>query len=283
MQYVLGYSGGKDSTATLIYLIKELKIVPVVTFQDTGNESKITYDYVDYISGLLNQWTGNEIIRLKGEYDFLSLAVKKMRFPSNKARFCTEWLKIVPFLRWIEQQEFSENCISVTGIRKEESAARSKRKEFEPNSTYGRPLWNPLIDWRVDEVFKIHEKYGVEINPLYKKGFKRVGCFPCVNSGRLELSLIARHFPERIKEIREWEKTVAEERGKKIKKKDAVKREFQSYFFPRRYTKIDNKPIIWNIDQHVAWATKTEGGQMELGDIKEKSTICAYAGLGICE
>jgi 3'-phosphoadenosine 5'-phosphosulfate sulfotransferase (PAPS reductase)/FAD synthetase len=55
---VLSFSGGKDSTATLIHLIKVLGIVPIVVFCDTGNESKITHDYIDYVSELLKSWGG---------------------------------------------------------------------------------------------------------------------------------------------------------------------------------------------------------------------------------
>lgn len=265
-QYVLSFSGGKDSTATLIYLIKELGIVPIVTFQDTGNESKDTYEYIQHVSNLLKEWTGTEIITLKGEYDFFALAEKKKRAPSMKARFCTEWLKIVPFLRWIEEQPFADNCTIITGIRAEESKARSKRKEHEPESTYGRPLWNPLIKWTVKEVFEIHKKYNVDVNPLYKKGLKRVGCFPCVNAGRIELIAIERHYPERIKEIREWEKKTG-----------------LSYLPRRKFDRRTGEPLIWTIDQHIAWALGEEKGQMELGTIKQDGKLCAYAGLGVCE
>ncbi|MCK5012205.1 MAG: phosphoadenosine phosphosulfate reductase family protein [Candidatus Omnitrophica bacterium] len=265
-QYVLCFSGGKDSTATLLYLIKEKNIVPIVTFQDTGNESKDTYAYIDYISGLLNGWTGTEVIKLKGEYDFFSLAIKKKRFPSMKARFCTEWLKIVPFLRWLEEQPYADDCTIITGIRAAESKARSKRKEHEDKSTYGRPLWNPIITWSAAEVFAIHKKYRIDINPLYKKGLKRVGCFPCVNAGRNELIVLARHYPDRIAEIREVEKQTG-----------------LSYLPRRKFNKITGEAIVWTIDQHVAWALKTLDGQMELGTIKQESTICAYAGLGVCE
>ena len=265
-QHILCFSGGKDSTATLIYLVKELGIIPIAVFSDTGNEAKETYDYVDYISGLLESWGGLPVVRVAGEYDYLSLAIKKKRFPSMKARFCTEWLKLIPFLRWVEWQTCSENYIILTGIRRAESKARSKRQEREDENIYGRPQWNPIISWSAEDVFNIHRKYKVDINPLYKKGFKRVGCFPCCNAGRNELLLIDRHFPDRIDEIREWEARVG-----------------RTYFSPRKCNKITGEPILWGIDEHVSWAKKTLGGQLELGTIKQDSTICAYANLGVCE
>lgn len=266
MEMILSYSGGKDSTATLIHLIKVLGIKPIVVFCDTGNESKDTYKYIDYVSGLLSAWIGSEIITVKGEYDFLSLAIKKKGFPSMKRRFCTEWLKIVPFLRWLELQEYSENCTVITGIRAEESRARALRKEHEPKSTYGRPLWNPLIKWRAKEVFDIHKKYKVDINPMYKKVAKRVGCNPCVNAGRIELLVLDKYDPDRVAEIREWEKKTG-----------------LSYLPRRKKDKFTGEPLIWSIDQHIAWARGLITGQMDLGSINDDSSVCAYAGLGICE
>jgi 3'-phosphoadenosine 5'-phosphosulfate sulfotransferase (PAPS reductase)/FAD synthetase len=260
--HILSFSGGKDSTATLLYLLKEKGLHPHVLFCDTGNETPETYQYVDYISRLIERWGYPPIIRLKGEDDFYSLAKKKQRFPSIKARFCTEWLKIVPFLRWLEEQAFSDDCVIVTGIRKTESKARSKRQEFEESKIYGRPQWNPIVAWSIAEVFAIHEKYGVDINPMYKKGVKRVGCFPCCNAGRLELILLAKHYPERVKEIGQWEHEMG-----------------RTYFAPRCYTK-SNEPVVWGIEKHVAWAKRELNGQQSL---PMDMSVCAYAELGLCE
>ena len=38
----------------------------------------------------------------------------------------------------------------------------------------------PIIDWSSKEVFEL---LGEEKNPLYKQGFDRVGCFPCLAGG----------------------------------------------------------------------------------------------------
>ena len=259
-EYILSFSGGKDSTATLIYLIKERKLKLHVVFCDTFNESPETYRYVDYISGLLEEWGHPPIIKLAGEYSFYSLAAKKQRFPSTKARFCTGMLKIVPKMRWIQDQEFKTDPIVVLGIRKDESHARSKRQEWEfSNRVYGQWLWSPIIDWNVKQVFAIHKKYGVEINPMYKKGFKRVGCFPCVNCGRNELILLAKHYPERVEEIDRWEKELG-----------------STYLAPRR------KGVIWKIKEQIRWAKK-DSQTAEQGLLFPDATLCSYAALGICE
>ena len=275
--YILSFSGGKDSAATLLYLLKEKRLRPHVVFCDTGNETPETYRYVDYISGLIESWGHPPIIKLKGEYDFYSLAKKKKRFPSIKARFCTEWLKIVPKLRWVEEQGL-ENYVMVSGIRRAESRARSTRQEWEISTkVYGQVLWNPIIDWSAKEVFAIHEKYGVEPNPMYKMGFKRVGCFPCCNAGRLELLLLDKYYPERIQEIARQE----QETGHSYFAPRRKEFYFQpQYILGRIFFFLSQRGIVWKIDEHIEWAKKERGGQQTL---PMEFNVCAYAELGLCE
>jgi len=256
--FILSYSGGKDSTATLIYLVVELGFDLSVVFCDTGNESPDTYQYINYISELLKSWGHSPIIKVQGEYNFLSLAKKQKIFPCGIKRFCTVWLKLKPFLSWLVEQGF-EDPVVITGIRRDESHARKDRKEWEYSDHHGCEMWNPIIDWTAKQVFAIHKKYGIEINPMYKKGFKRVGCFPCFNAGRLELLLLDRHYPERIHEIQKWEKEVG-----------------GAYFPPRRPGKI------WAITDQIHWAKKSDP-QMSPVPLFGEEKLCAYAELGVCE
>lgn len=275
--YILSFSGGKDSTATLLYLLKEKGLRPHVIFCDTGNETPETYRYVDYISGLIESWGHPPIIKLCGEYNFYSLAKKKHRFPSIKARFCTEWLKIVPFLRWLEAQPFADDCVIITGIRRSESRNRSNRQEWEQSNMYGRIQWNPAVTWSAKEVFAIHEKYGVEPNPMYKMGFKRVGCFPCCSAGRLELLLLDKYYPERIKEIARQEKETKHSYLAPRKKELFL----QPWYIGKEFIiTLSCRGIIWDFSKHLQWAKKEMNGQQSL---PIKAQICAYADLGLCE
>ena len=93
MKTLISFSGGKDSTALLLYA-KEQGILDNadVVYCDTGWENPVTYDYIQYVGKAVNK----EIVILKPEYSFLELAKKKKRFPSSQARFCTEELKLKP-------------------------------------------------------------------------------------------------------------------------------------------------------------------------------------------
>jgi 3'-phosphoadenosine 5'-phosphosulfate sulfotransferase (PAPS reductase)/FAD synthetase len=96
----IGCSGGKDSTALLLWAIHESgypRETLDVSFCDTGNEAPATYEYLDYLEDALQIG----ITRIKPELDFFELSRKKKRFPSARARFCTEELKIVPTTDYI--------------------------------------------------------------------------------------------------------------------------------------------------------------------------------------
>lgn len=190
---LINYSGGKDSTAMLLYAI-ELGLDFVACYQDTGFEHSLHYLYLDYIESKL----GIKIERVKSKkYNgMLDLIEKKVMMPNGRARFCTGALKLDPtkdFLR--ENKHITESWI---GVRTAESKARAKRydgmtfddvyplsdlPEFSKRDFGHINLRTPIVQWSDDDVWAIHKKHGVERNPLYDFGATRVGCFPCVLSG----------------------------------------------------------------------------------------------------
>ncbi|MBY4692777.1 phosphoadenosine phosphosulfate reductase family protein [Burkholderia latens] len=163
--HVVSLSGGKDSTATLLVALELHGRENVrAVFADTGNEHRLTYEYVDYLESVLAMpvtrlrrdfspewWHRRDYIRdhwaEKGVpqaavdralavfergptgIPFLDLCIIKGRFPSRMAQFCTYFLKTEPL------NEYALNLIdgagvavwSWQGIRIEESEARRNR------------------------------------------------------------------------------------------------------------------------------------------------------------
>lgn len=202
--YHVGVSGGKDSTALLLWMVYESGIPHtqiVVSFCDTQNEAECTYQHVLWMG-----WNIFPIVWLQTE-GFLNLALRKGRFPSTKARFCTQELKLQPTKRFLlELSDFGE-VVPVSGVRRDESLERSKLPEWgnSVDSYFGLAEWRPLIAWSIADVLAIHQRHGAPLNPLYGKGARRVGCFPCINSSKPEIRAMSQHFPERIEQIRNWE------------------------------------------------------------------------------
>jgi 3'-phosphoadenosine 5'-phosphosulfate sulfotransferase (PAPS reductase)/FAD synthetase len=262
---VANISGGKDSTAMALFFIEnDLSFDPI--FCDTGWEHEETYAYLDYLETIVLK---RPIKRLRNEKYFTTeqggyqeLVKKNIFFPSNVIRSCTLELKVYPQLDYIDQirSETKKKPISAVGIRKEESQARSTLSEFEEKDE--STIWRPLIDWSFQKIVDIHKRHGVVPNPLYTRGFSRVGCFPCIFARKGEIKHAYREMPERFDIIRNLEqevKTLAKDKGRK----DAT------YSFFKRGL----------VDDVLDWALKSED-QMELFDEEYLSGCLTW---GLCD
>lgn len=121
---------------------------------------------------------------------FLDMALWKGRFPSTKAQFCTEWLKLYPIYCFLMDYSPSMQWEMFTGIRAGESFNRSKRLPFAWNNYFSCPETLPLLYESEEWVYSFLEGKGVPPNPLYVLGYNRVGCFPCIHCNKGQLSLL---------------------------------------------------------------------------------------------
>lgn len=229
--HIVSWSGGKDSSAVLAWALEHLpKNKTRFVFCDTGWESPVTYEFIRRI----NQTHLNKrliILRSQQYADLIDLARKKKRFPSPKARFCTEQLKIAPMFEWLLRQR--GKLAVYQGIRARESFARSMMPEhdsyFKPQISYAEnpelfnrpPLmfkrvmtWlehsscsveRPFFHWKSEDVIDYCKQRSV-INPLYEMGFDRVGCWPCIMAKKADIKQLSETDPDRIDQIAHFEK-----------------------------------------------------------------------------
>ncbi|MGO4181828.1 phosphoadenosine phosphosulfate reductase family protein [Paenibacillus sp. TAF43_2] len=201
---------------------------------------------------------------------FLDLCIWKGRFPSTKARFCTEWLKIIPIAEdvYFPLLEDGYHIVSWQGVRAAESPARAKLPMRE-ETPEGYEVYRPLLNWSARDVFDMHKKHGIEPNPLYSQGMSRVGCMPCINVNKGELFEISRRFPEEIARISEWERLVA-----------GASRRGDSSFLPA--LDADDKK---NIHDWVEWSKTSYGGHTYdlLKMISLEEPITCSSVYGLCE
>jgi 3'-phosphoadenosine 5'-phosphosulfate sulfotransferase (PAPS reductase)/FAD synthetase len=140
---------------------------------------------------------------------FLDLCLWKGRFPSTKARFCSEELKRNPIVEaQIELLDAGNEIWSWQGVRADESLARRDLPELDE---VGGGLWNyrPILKWTADDCFAMHKKHGIKHNPLYEQGMGRVGCMPCIHARKDELLEISKRFPEEVERVARWERLVS--------------------------------------------------------------------------
>ena len=112
-RHILALSGGKDSTALAIYMKGKVPEMEYV-FCDTEKELTETYDYLDK----LEVYLGKPIMRLKHEgmgFDDL-LKIRNGFLPSPQVRWCTEYLKIKPYEKYVGD----DLVTSYVGIRADE-------------------------------------------------------------------------------------------------------------------------------------------------------------------
>lgn len=234
MKIIVSFSGGKDSHACLIEAVKKYGADKIeAVFCDTGWEHPDTYSHITQTCSEMNV----KLTTLKGKYDFVSLSVYKKRFPSTNARFCTSELKMKPMIDYI--LTLNDSCIIIQGIRSGESASRSKMEEecmyfksyFQPNkngkketyrakeikeycSKHDASVLRPIFKWNAQQVIDCILNSGQQPNPLYYKGFSRVGCFPCIMCRHSEVRQILKDEPMKQR-LLNAEKTMKEstERG----------------------------------------------------------------------
>lgn len=305
---IVSVSGGKDSTATAIRALDEYGADRVrLVFADTGNEHPATIEYVtEYMPRafgmpvvvvradfreriehrrwyVTNKWPEKGVPQEACERaaanlvytgnPFLDLCMVKGRFPSRMAQFCTQELKRIPLDRlMLDLMGEGLTVESWRGIRRDESTWRS-HTEARTQAAEGYWIVHPIVEWTAQQTVDFVRSRGFELNPLYSQGMKRVGCMPCINCGKDELSEIAKRFPEEIARIREWERIVG-----------IVSKHQQSTFFaaPNGGDDTVDAYLTGNIDQVVEWSKTSRGGvQYDWTRTMEPETCSSVYGL--CE
>jgi DNA sulfur modification protein DndC len=179
--WVIGYSGGKDSTAILQliwYALGELKPEqlhkPVhVISTDTLVENPVVAAWVGKSLTSMREAAKEQGLplqahRLTPEVEnsfWVNLLGKGYPAPRHKFRWCTERLKIMPSGAFIEKVvKSSGEAILVLGIRKAESSMRASvmskhekgrvRDKLSPNASLPNSLiYSPIEDWVDDDVW----------------------------------------------------------------------------------------------------------------------------------
>jgi 3'-phosphoadenosine 5'-phosphosulfate sulfotransferase (PAPS reductase)/FAD synthetase len=194
VKIVVPTSGGKDSQLCLQLAVEAVGAGSVRgLYNDTMFDHPETYRHLDYMRNMY----GVQIDRVCAG-SVADVCRKAGRFPGGGARHCTRDLKIKPSRKYYRQLSKEQGGFEVwIGVRAGESDARAERYSgrlneeiYLPHEVFSdEPLYLanqgvrfrlPIVEWSTTEVFEALK--GKE-NPLYRAGFDRVGCFPCLASG----------------------------------------------------------------------------------------------------
>ena len=189
--YYLADSGGKDSG--VIKKIAEL--------------SGVKYEIVHNHTGLDHPETVYFVRREKQRYEAMgikytismpgispwALMRKKGMPPTRLARYCCATLKerggigkcVITGVRWSESTNRKGRGVVEVQTGKKGAGITlmndndESRKEFETCTIKGKRIVNPIIDWQDYDVWEYTHKENIPYNPLYDRGYKRVGCVGC--------------------------------------------------------------------------------------------------------
>ena len=201
----VSFSGGKDSVVTSYLVQKAMSTGKVVhIFGDTTIETPDTYKFIEKFK---QDHPLIPFITSKPSADFYELC-EKIAPPSRIQRWCCTTHKAASLSRVINVINNSTGVISFSGIRKEESSSRAGYEPImEGDKIANQILVNPILDWSTLDVWITILVRDLSINHAYKKGFVRMGCYPCpFNSAWWEF--LGRHCY--ADEFKKWNKTLVD-------------------------------------------------------------------------
>ncbi|KUG20251.1 MAG: phosphoadenosine phosphosulfate reductase family protein [Methanomicrobiaceae archaeon] len=185
----VSYSGGKDSLATLLVVLKAVGNVPLI-FADTGLEFPETYENVREVA----ECYGLDVVRIREEGAFFE-ALEREGPPAVDLRWCCRVCKLHPVSRLIER-EWGE-CLSFIGQRKYESVRRWQSSKVWRNAQVKNQVSAaPIQQWTAMHVWLYLFRERAPYNRLYRRRLDRIGCFMCPSSDIATLRMIEAEYPE---------------------------------------------------------------------------------------
>ena len=171
-RHFVSFSGGKDSTV-VANLVQEALGDVSLFFADTTLEYEETTQYV-------RNFAENYLLPLEtraSPNDFFEMS-EKLGPPSRILRWCCSVFKAYPInLFWGSLDDY---VLGFDGLRKAESRRRSEYPRIFQSEKFARQVAaRPILNWSSLAVWLYIYYKDLLFNPLYKRGYARLGCFLC--------------------------------------------------------------------------------------------------------
>lgn len=173
---VVAFSGGKDSLATLHLALHMISPKIPVLFSSTTVEFPET---IQYVRSLAEEWNLN--LHIAKPMKSLFLAVKERGWATHEDRWCCRPYKEEPAFKFLNEMKIPAE---ITGTTRTESIYRRSLTPIKmPKKEPFLIRVNPIYDWNYWEVWKYIKSKKLPYNPLYDKGYRRIGCWCCPING----------------------------------------------------------------------------------------------------
>ena len=166
-KYVVSYGGGVNSTAMIVYLVKNKFPLDYVVFSDTGDEMPETYEYLEIMRKYLKRKSiPFEIVRVRNKTSLSDRCLKRKVVPSQIWRWCTRDMKVTPIHAFY--RKLHSHIYQYMGIDYDEVHRMKPAKVDYVTNLY------PLIDYKIgrEECTNLIKKARLPI-PV------KSGCYMC--------------------------------------------------------------------------------------------------------
>ena len=201
--FVVNVSGGKDSSALLLWIKAHYSNPITAIYNDTGFEHLGVLQYIQNMTSQLDV----PLVVTQPNDDLLSLVLHYRKIPGFGCRYCTRALKMNPGNKWIRNSYPTGKVIECFGFRAEESPARAKKEILMPNSelcTRNREVLNfaPLLDWKTSDVVELVQAEGFQLFHTYDY-LSRLSCRFCFLAGKRDQEATRINDPEGYEQVQQ--------------------------------------------------------------------------------
>lgn len=199
----IGVSGGKDSQAAALATVRHLDEIGhtgprILVHSDLGSVEwqdslPICEELAEHLGielkvvarkagGLMQRWERRHELSVQ-RYLALSTVTLVPCWSTPSMRFCTSELKAHVITAELSRLFGVQTVVNVTGVRRDESAQRSKSTIADIDKKGRLASWRPLADWSAEDVFAEIDASGLRPHPAYRLfGMSRVSCQYCIMS-----------------------------------------------------------------------------------------------------
>lgn len=209
----VGVSGGKDSVACALAVARHLDRIGHsgprllihadlgrIEWEDSMASCERLAGHLGWELVVVRRKAGDMIARWQTRWTnnvarYANLEMVKLLHPwsTPSMRFCTSEMKTAVIVSELRRRFPTQPILNVTGIRWQESMARSRMPISAASDKLTRKAasglaWNAIIDWRIEAVFSEIESTGLRLHEAYRVyGSSRVSCSFCIMSSAADL------------------------------------------------------------------------------------------------
>jgi hypothetical protein len=269
MKHVVSFSTGLSSALTVERVLNRYgKEATSVVFMDTQFEDDDNYRFMNECK---KRWDVPIIVLCEGRTPY-EVSRSENVIPNSFIAPCTFRLKINIFKAWLETQEKPITIHIGYDFSEIHRCDKTKKNYEELGYSVDFPLlWEPIEEREYTDVSK--NDWGIEPPRMYPMGYTHANCGGrCVKQGQGDWIRTLINFPDRYKEIEDWEqemRTHSERHAVRSILKRSVNKETVPFTLRELREKYESEHLL----------PKSKEEQLYLFTLDSKS-MCVVCGIG---